>query len=216
MVLLPLAAGKDERLAGDPTRLVGGVEHRDPGDIIRSADAAERRLGLHLSAEVALGDARGVKPLGFHHARVQGIHPDPLRAELFRECDRHGVHGRLGRAVDRRVLDRHGTDDRADVDDRAARRTHELDRLLSRQQQAEHVEVELLVEVLRGDGLQGANSYMPALFTSTSSLPYAALVCSKRRLMSSGRERSAWMATALPPLSLMRLTTASAAGLLAA
>ena len=46
------------------------------------------------------------------------------------------------------------TDDGADVDDRAAGGTHLLDRFLRRKKQAEHVEVELLVEVLRGDGLE--------------------------------------------------------------
>ena len=59
-MLLPLAAGKDERLAGDPTGVVGGVEHGDPGDVVR---AAERRLRLHRFAEVTCGDARGMKPL---------------------------------------------------------------------------------------------------------------------------------------------------------
>src|SRR4051794_31319261 len=81
-VLLPLAAGEDERLAGDPTRVVGCVEHSDPGDVVRLTDAAERRLRFHHFAEVAFGDSRGMKPLGFHHARVQGIHPDLFRAEL--------------------------------------------------------------------------------------------------------------------------------------
>src|SRR5207249_4690085 len=42
-----------------------------------------------------------------------------------------------------------------DVDNRAARRTKELDRLLSRQQQTKHIEVELLVEVARSDGIEG-------------------------------------------------------------
>src|SRR5437868_7163227 len=52
------------------------------------------------------------------------------------------------------TLFRSGGDHRAEVDDAAARRAEELQRLLRDQQQAQDVEVELLVEMLRRDLLQ--------------------------------------------------------------
>ena len=50
--------------------------------------------------------------------------------------------------------DWHFSSNGAHVDDRAASGTHELDRLLRSKKQAEHVEVKVFVEVLRGNGLK--------------------------------------------------------------
>jgi len=62
------------------------------------------------------------------------------------------VHRALRRTVDRPVRDPRGGHHRADVDDAAALRAEVLDCLLRTEDQAQDVQVELLVEVLRGDG----------------------------------------------------------------
>src|SRR5262249_44750261 len=114
--LLTLAASKDERLAGDPTRLIGCEKYSGVSNVLRLGDAAEWRLGFHHFAEVAFGDSHSMEPLRFHHPRVQRIDPDLSGAELLRERDCQCVHRRLGCAVHRSLLDRHGTGDGADVD----------------------------------------------------------------------------------------------------
>jgi hypothetical protein len=73
--------------------------------------------------------------------------------QLLGERLGHGVDGRLGRAVDDAVGRRDGARDRADVDDTAARREM-LDRLLRRENEPEHIQVEVLVKVLLGDVLE--------------------------------------------------------------
>jgi hypothetical protein len=67
---------------------------------------------------------------------------------------RHRVHGRLRRAVDRRAGQRLHADDGADVDDTAAVAVEMFQRLLRREDQAEHVQIELLPEMVLGDLFQ--------------------------------------------------------------
>jgi hypothetical protein len=82
------------------------------------------------------------------------------------------------------------------------------------EQKAQDIEIELLVEVLRRDRFERGELVIPALFTRISTLPKAAWTAANNRPMSSGFETSPWTATALPPLSVMRFTTASAPVLL--
>src|SRR5260370_10969812 len=85
--LLTDAAGKDERLTGDPGGLIGCKENRGSGDVLRLRDAAERRLRFGHLAEIAFLNAGGFKSLGFHHSRIQRIDSNLLRAELLGEGD---------------------------------------------------------------------------------------------------------------------------------
>src|SRR5581483_1424037 len=57
------AAVDVDELAGDPARLLGGEEHRDPGDLLGTRDAAERDLARahrDLLLGVAVPRLRGV------------------------------------------------------------------------------------------------------------------------------------------------------------
>jgi len=68
--LVPLAARKNERLAGDPTGVIGSKEHGRTGDIFGLSDPAQWRLRLNGLAEGALRQAARMESLGFDHARV--------------------------------------------------------------------------------------------------------------------------------------------------
>ena len=103
-------------------------------------------------------DAGGVYAFGFDHAGIDGVDADLLRAQVPWPATRViGVDGALGGAVDRRrSASAERADHGTDVDDAAAVGVEVLDGFLRGQQQAEHVEVELLVEVLGGDRLRAA------------------------------------------------------------
>ena len=75
-------------------------------------------------------------------------------AELLGEHAGDGIDRALGAGVDRAVRRRHAADDGADVDDAGAF-AEVLDRGLRGEQEAEDVDVEHLVEVFFGDGLDG-------------------------------------------------------------
>ena len=132
----------------------GGEEDRGRSDVLRLADAAERRLRFDLLAEVALGDPGGVHALRLHHAGVDRVDADLARAQLLGQRPRDGIDGGLRGAVDRRVRRRQRAGDRADVDDAAAGGAEVLHRLLRGEEQPEDVQVELLVEVLLGDAFE--------------------------------------------------------------
>ena len=68
--LLPLAARKNEKLAGDPTGVIGSKEHGRTGDVFGLSDAAQWRLRFNGLAKGALGQAARMESLGFDHARV--------------------------------------------------------------------------------------------------------------------------------------------------
>ena len=92
-----------------------------------------------------------VQAFGFDHARVDRIDANLARAKLLGQRLGDRIDGRLGAAIDRGGGDRRMGHDRADVDDRAAGRAEMLGGFLRSQDQAEHVEIELLVEVLGRD-----------------------------------------------------------------
>jgi len=71
--LLALAAGKDERLAGDPTRVVRCEKYSDSGDVFGLGDAAEWRLGFNFFAEVAFGEANGMEPFCFRPSMARSV-----------------------------------------------------------------------------------------------------------------------------------------------
>ena len=100
-------------------------------------------------------EAGGVGAFGFDDAGVEGVDANALGAELKREHAGDDVDRTLGGGVDGAAGRRDAADQRADVDDAAAL-GEVLDRGLRDQQEPENVDVELLVEVLGGDGFEGA------------------------------------------------------------
>lgn len=70
-------------LAGEPTRVIGGQEDRDRGDIARLPDPTKRRRGYEALLDIRADKTRSVRPLGFHDARVDGVDADLLRGEFL-------------------------------------------------------------------------------------------------------------------------------------
>ena len=66
---LAKAARDVERFAGDPGGVGRRQEHGRRRDVLRLADAAERRLRLDLLAEIALGNAGARGRLRFRSCR---------------------------------------------------------------------------------------------------------------------------------------------------
>jgi len=145
-----VAAGDEEGLAGDPARILGGKKDCDGTDVVGLTDAAQRRLRFHGFLKIRSGDAGGMKTFRLDHTGVQRIHPDPARPEFFRErtgdgidrCFRGGVDGPAG-------LRAHGCDG-TDVDDASAVRAEGFGCFLRDEEKAEHVEIELPMEVFLG------------------------------------------------------------------
>ena len=144
-----------DELAGDPAGVVGGEEDGGGGDVVGLAGAAERGFGDGILVEIGADEAGGVGAFGFDDAGVEGVDADALGAELEGEDAGDGVDRTLGGGVDRAGGRRDAADQRADVDDAAAL-AEVLGRGLGDEQEAEDVDVELLVEVLGGDGFEGA------------------------------------------------------------
>src|SRR6266851_8124882 len=169
--LLTLTARKQQCLARNPAGIVRSEENRCRSDVRRLRNAPKRRSRLDMLAEVALGKPHGMKAFRLDHARVQRVHANLLRSKLLRQRNRNGVDRCLGSAVNRPNRHRHRTHDRADVDDRAAIRPDVLHRLLRRQQQAQHIQVELRVEVLRSNRLQRLEVEDPGIIDENIDLP---------------------------------------------
>ncbi len=92
-----------------------------------------------------------MRAFGFHHAGVNGIHANLARAQFVGQTARGRVDGGFGAAVDRRIGKWHGGGYRTDVDHCTAVGTEMFGGLLRGEQQTEHVQVELLVKMFRGD-----------------------------------------------------------------
>jgi len=109
---------------------------------------------LHHLAEITFGHAGAMQAFGFHHAGVEGIDANFARAEFAGEGHGDGVDRGFGRAVDGARGQGHRAHDGADVDNGTTIGADVLDGFFRGEQQAEHIEVELLVEVLGGDGFE--------------------------------------------------------------
>src|ERR1035438_424120 len=122
---------------------------------LRLPEAAESSHQAHpdfgILAEIALQDSGAMRPFRFDHAGVDRVDTDLAWPQFFGERLRDRIHGGLRAAVDgagrRRLIRRH----RTDIDNAASRGPEMLDGFLRGQQQAKHIEVILLVEMLRGD-----------------------------------------------------------------
>ena len=152
---LAKAAASEKLLAGEPGGVVRSQKDSDGGDVARLADAAERSLRDDGLLEVRADEAAAVGAFGLDHAGIDGVDPDLLRAELAGEHAGDGVDRALGAGVNRAVRRRDAAGDGADVDDAAAF-AEVLDGGLRGEQKTEHVDVEMPVELLFGDGLDGS------------------------------------------------------------
>jgi len=142
-------------LAAEPAGVSGGEEGHGCGDILGLSDAAEWRFVFDLLLEVAADEACGVDAFGFDHAGVDGVDANLTRAKFLGKRDGYGVDRAFGGAINRCGADAAGRDG-ADVDNASASGIEVFESGLGGEQEAEDVEVELLVEVLGRDGLDGA------------------------------------------------------------
>src|ERR1700693_1864977 len=149
---LPEAAADADQLAGDPLGVVGSEEGGDAGNIIHLTDAAERGLRDDSRLEVGPDEACGVYAFGVDHAGIDGVDADLLRAKLIGEDTGDGVDRALRSGVHRAVWRRPAADYRADVDDAGAF-AEVFHGSLRGEQETEYVDVEDLVVVRFGEGL---------------------------------------------------------------
>ena len=107
--------------AGDVGGLVRGEEQRGIGDVLRRAEAAERRLG-----EQRLGDHRllhvAADQRRLHIAGAERIHADAVRRIFDGETPRQRRHRALGRRIDRHLPRMLGGHHRGQIDDRGVAR----------------------------------------------------------------------------------------------
>jgi hypothetical protein len=86
---------------GDPRGLGRGREGDGRCDVLRPADAPQRRLCLDLHAQVALHEPGGVEALSLYHTRIDRVHADAARPQLLGRPDAgDGGADALGRPGD--------------------------------------------------------------------------------------------------------------------
>jgi len=202
-------------LASEPGGIFRRQKNSDRGDVPGLTDAAERGLGDGELLEIRSDEAAAVGAFGLDYARTDGVDPDLLRAELAGQHAGDGVDRALSAGVNRAAWRCDAADKGANVDD-ATPLSEVLHSGLRRKEEAQHVDVEVPVKVLVVDGLGGASSYTPELFTRMSSRPKFLMAASIMPCASAALETSPCTATAFPPAAVMAATTASAPALLEA
>src|SRR5258708_23491225 len=147
------AAGA-EQLAGDPFGVVRGQKRGNCGDVIHLANAAKWSLGHGILLKRRTNEAGSVHSFGLDHPWVNGVDANLARAQLFRQNPGNNVHRALGARVNRAGRRRQAADHRTDVDDAGS--VAEVGHgSLGREQESQHVDVEDLVKLLLGHGLDG-------------------------------------------------------------
>ena len=89
----------EQRLAGDPLRIVRREEHSRGRDIVGLTDPAKRRLGFKSLAEIAVVEPSRNNALRYHHDGINGIHADLSWSELLRQSVRNRVDCSFGCVV---------------------------------------------------------------------------------------------------------------------
>ena len=153
---LAVAARDVPGLTRDPIGIGGSQEGRHRGNVLRLADPAHGSLGLDLLAEITvrMGNSGRGRTFRFHHAGSDGVDADLFRPEFLGQRDGDDIDRGLCGAVDGRARDAERGDDGTKVDDAAAGRIKMLHRFLRREQRAQHIQVEVFVEMLFGNGFQ--------------------------------------------------------------
>ena len=155
--------------ASEPGGIFRRQKNSDRGDVPGLTDAAERGLGDGDLLEIRSDEAAAVGAFGLDYARTDGVDPDLLRAELAGQHAGDGVDRALSAGVNCAASRCDAADKGANFDD-ATPLSEVLHSGLRRKEEAQHVDVEVPVKVLLVDGLDGASSYTPELFTRMSSL----------------------------------------------
>src|SRR6266581_7562037 len=143
-----VAARDDEGFARDPGRIAGGQENHRASDVPRLANATEWRLRFDLLAHIAFRNAGRVRSFRFHHAGPNGVDANFARAEFRGERTRDRIHRPFRATVNRPIGKSFNAGYRTDVDDVSTSRIEQPYRGLRSEDQAEHIQIEMLVEVL--------------------------------------------------------------------
>jgi hypothetical protein len=151
---LAKTTASEKLFTGEPGGVFGRQKDGDGCDVAGSADAAERSLREGGLREIRSDEAAAVRAFSLDHAGTEGIDPDLLRTELAGQHDGDGVDRGLRAGVNRAVRRCDATGNGADVND-AAPFSEVLHSGLRRKEEAQHIDVEVPVKVLLGDGLEG-------------------------------------------------------------
>ena len=151
---LTKATASKKSLAGKPGGVFRGQKDSDGGDITWLADAAERGLREGELFELRSDEAAAVGAFSLDYAGTEGVDPDLFRAELAGQHDGDGVDRGLSAGVNRAVRRCDATGNGAHVYD-AASLSEVLHSGLRNKEEAQHIDVEVPVKVLLGDGLEG-------------------------------------------------------------
>jgi hypothetical protein len=89
----------EQRLAGDPLRIVRREEHSRGRDIVGLTNPAKRRLGFKSLAEIAIVESSRNNAFRYHHAGIDGVYPDLSRSEFLRQSARNRVDCSFGCVV---------------------------------------------------------------------------------------------------------------------
>ena len=100
---LTKAARDTKRFARDPRGVGRSEKDRSGSNVLGLANATERRLCFNAFAKIALVEAGGAHPLGYHHPGVDGIDADFARTELLGQCSGDGIDRAFCPGVNRRT-----------------------------------------------------------------------------------------------------------------
>ena len=175
---LAKTAASENSLAGKPGGIFRGQKDSDGGDITWLADAAERGLREGGLFELRSDETAAVGAFSLDYAGTDGVDPDLLRAELAGQHDRDGVDRGLSAGVNRAVRRCDATGNGANVND-AAPFSEVLHSGLSNKEEAQHIDIEVPVKVLLGDGLEGQRFIVRVLWSAlgtTAAFGYSAVL----------------------------------------
>src|ERR1700724_845737 len=90
-----LAAVREDGFSREPPRVIRGKKCRHTRDVLRLADAAQRRTRDYLLLKLRSHDARRVRTLRFGSTGIESVNADFSGAERFREHACQAIDGAL-------------------------------------------------------------------------------------------------------------------------
>ena len=143
---LTLPARGGNAFTREPARLVRSEEDGDARNVVRPSQPSHRQASTHAFSGLAL-NAGHSQAFGFGHAGRDRVDPNVAARKFVGQSFGDRIHRCLRRRVDEGVRDRIRARNAAEIDDTTAARTEGFDRLLGRQNGAQHVRVELSAEL---------------------------------------------------------------------
>src|SRR5437762_1159181 len=123
---LAQTARREDRLTGQPSRILRCQKNRDRRDVVRLGGAAQRSPRLGILLKIAADDSHRVRSLGLHQPGIDRVHAHFLRPQFFGQHPRDRIHGSFRSRIDRRLRRCDLAHGRADIDDGSAVVAEEL------------------------------------------------------------------------------------------